>query len=190
MLTPQNSFSALKDAERLSRLHSEKYGEYATSDLLCKVYGRRGVAVSPSWDIILVEELCREFMKDLGPGVKRSVNTDMVQISFTGPQGSGKTITADWLRHQFELRSIPCEVTPYSSQGSACDLIEAKLSDQKIMELYVETFPTLAAEPRHHGLGIVIFPTNWRLGFIRRRTEKVVFAIGPIRLCWHKVASK
>lgn len=42
----------------------------------------------------------------------------------------------------------------------------------------------------HHGVGIVIFPTSWKLGFVRNRNDKVVLAVGPVRLCWHKVGSK
>lgn len=40
----------------------------------------------------------------------------------------------------------------------------------------------------HRGIGIVLFPTSWRLGFVRRLPSKIVFAIGPLRLCWHHVS--
>lgn len=39
----------------------------------------------------------------------------------------------------------------------------------------------------HHGIGIVIFPTSWKLGFVRKVDTKIVWALGPIRFCYHKV---
>lgn len=41
--------------------------------------------------------------------------------------------------------------------------------------------------PTHYGIGIVVFPTSWLLGVVRNRDDKKVFAIGPLRFCWHKV---
>lgn len=42
---------------------------------------------------------------------------------------------------------------------------------------------------KHYGLGIVVFPTSWILGRVRQRDDKVVWSIGPIRFCWHKVGA-
>lgn len=42
----------------------------------------------------------------------------------------------------------------------------------------------------HYGFGIVLFLTSWKLGMVRNRAGKVVFSIGPVRFCWHKVGAE
>lgn len=39
----------------------------------------------------------------------------------------------------------------------------------------------------HYGLGLVVFPTSWRLGVVRSTPKKRVYALGPFRLTLHAV---
>lgn len=189
-IPPSRTLAMLRECDVLIREHSKRFNEYATIDLMAKVYGEWKYPLPiRKWDIAKIEELCRELCLDLG--TKPHKDEGLMYVNFTGPQATGKTTLANWLHYQMTLRGHPCALTQYTQDGEYCDLLEVRLNGSAFADLYIETHHAqFEPEPKHRGVGIVIFPGNWRLGFVRRKDTKVVFSVGPIRFCWHKVPAE
>jgi hypothetical protein len=40
---------------------------------------------------------------------------------------------------------------------------------------------------KHFGVSLSLFPTSWKIGKVRNKTGKGVYAFGPFRFTWHIV---